>query len=100
KLLQKLSEENINIMLIILNKSKVYTRLHDEKHVLYNYVVNLLLDRILSKKLIDSRSEIVLVAARRETNKFLNINFKTYLTKQIQDKHKIKMKVEIKSPSE
>lgn len=39
-------------MTILLNKRKVYTRLQDEKVVLYNYVTNILLDRIFTKRLL------------------------------------------------
>ncbi|MBI2032397.1 MAG: hypothetical protein HYV38_02575 [Candidatus Levybacteria bacterium] len=57
-----------------MNKSKVYTHLQDEKHVLYNYVANILLDRIMKRHL-DKDREVILIAARRETNKFLNAGF-------------------------
>ena len=63
-------------MTIYLNKLKVYTRLQDEKQILYNYVTNILLDRIITKKLVDKTKRIHLIASRRETNKFLNENFK------------------------
>jgi hypothetical protein len=43
---------------------------------------------------------IYLVASKRETNKFLNENFKTYLKSQISNKHRVKIDVSIKSPSQ
>ena len=49
--LEKLAEKDIAIISIRLNKRKVYTRLQDEKHVLYNYVTNILIDRIITKGL-------------------------------------------------
>jgi FAD synthase len=67
-------------MCIYLNKKKVYTKLQDEKHVLYNYVTNILLDRIFTKKLLKGK-DFKFIASRRETNKFLNENFKEYLLK-------------------
>ena len=76
KLLTLLSKQNISIITIYLNKSKVYTKLHDEKHILYNYVTNILIDRIYTKKLIPVTDTIELVASQRETNAFLNINFR------------------------
>ena len=100
RLLKSLSEKNCSIMAIYLNKSKVYTHLQDEKHVLYNYVVNILLDRIMTKKLLNASLPILLVAARRETNKFLNENFKNYLQTQLKNRHKLSIKIEIKGPSE
>ena len=99
-LLKMLTGKDFSIMTIYLNKAKVYTKLKEQKHVLYNYVTNILLDRIMSKKLIDTDKSVTLIAAKRETNKFLNENFRDYLKKQTDIKHKIKVIVEIKSPSE
>jgi len=100
RLLRCLAEKDIYIVTIALNKRKVYTRLQEEKDVLYNYVANILLDRILTKKLINSEGRIELIASKRETNKFLNANFKDYLKRQTTDSHGINLKVEIKTPYE
>jgi len=100
KILNLLSEKEVSIISIYLNKSKVYTKLQDEKHVLYNYVANILLDRICTKKLIPTNETIELVASRRETNKFLNQNFCDYLSNQVSGNHKLKISVEIKTPQE
>lgn len=51
KVLQSLSNRDISILCIYLNKEKVYTKLQNEKQVLYNYITNILLDRIFTKKL-------------------------------------------------
>lgn len=87
-------------MTIYLNKKRVYTKLQNEKQVLYNYVANILLDRVYSKKIVPVKSIIKLIASRREINKFLNENFKNYLNSQVENRHKIKMEVLIKSPYE
>ena len=100
KLLSELAEKDIAIVSIYLNKQKVYTRLQDEKHILYNYATNILLDRISTKKLIPIKQPIHLIASRRETNRFLNENFKSYISGQVARKHKIKIEVEIKTPSQ
>ena len=100
RLLKRLVEKECFIMTIYLNKKKVYTRLQDEKQIVYNYVTNILLDRIYSKKLIQSKSKIMLIASRRETNKFLNENFRDYLNRQVKNRHKIDIEVKIKTPSE
>ncbi|MBU0570106.1 DUF3800 domain-containing protein [Patescibacteria group bacterium] len=96
KLLGLLNEQDISIIAIYLNKRKVYTRLQDEKHVLYNYITNILLDRVYSKKLIPTKGTIELLASQRETNKFLNTNFKQYLESQIKSNHKFRITVDIK----
>ena len=71
---KKIVEKKFKIMVISLDKSKVYTNLREEKHVLYNYIVNILLNRIINKRLITD-DKITLIASKRETNKFLNKNF-------------------------
>ena len=90
--------DDISVMVIRLNKSKVYTRLQDEKSVLYNYITNILLDRIITKKLLAPEEAIHLIASRRETNKFLNENFKNYLMQQTSGR--LDFTVDIKTPSE
>jgi hypothetical protein len=100
RLLKRLSEKNCTIMAVCLNKQKVFTKLQDEKQVLYNYVTNILLDRIYTKKVVPTDKEIELIASRRETNKFLNENFKDYLNRQIKSIHKGVIKISIKTPAE
>lgn len=100
KLLENLSCSSSVIMTICLNKSKVYTNLHHEMHYLYNYVTNILLDRIFTKKLIKNTKPVILIAAKRETNKFLNMNFESYLTSQIKNNHKMNIKIEIRTPGQ
>lgn len=95
-----LNEREISIISIYLNKNKVYTHLQDEKQVLYNYVTNILLDRVCTKKLIPLNEKIYLIASRRETNKFLNENFKSYLEKQTKNNHKVNIEIQIKTPQE
>lgn len=96
KLLTTLNTKDVSIISIYLNKKKVYTKLQNEKHILYNYVANILLDRICTKNLIPKNEPIYLIASRRETNRFLNQNFKDYLKNQIQANHKLNIKIEIK----
>jgi hypothetical protein len=100
RLLRELSHKDCFIMTIYLNKKKVYTKLQDEKAVLYNYVTNILLDRIYSKKIIPISSNIELIASKRETNKYLNNNFKEYLNNQVRNRHGLKINIAIKTPSE
>mgnify|MGYP001575124671 CR=1 FL=1 len=100
RLLENLKEKDITIMTIYLDKSKVYSHLRNEKHILYNYVTNILMDRIMTRKYLDKNKEILLTASKRETTKFLNDNFTKYLESQLKNKHKVLIKIEIKTPSE
>lgn len=99
KLFSLVKEKEVSIMVISLNKHKVYTKLKDEKTILYNYVTNILLDRLATKKLLPIRDKITLVASQRETNRFLNENFKHYLQTQISTTHKVLLDVSIKPAS-
>jgi hypothetical protein len=93
RLLEKLATADVRIMAIVLNKRRVYTRLQDEKAVLYNYVANILLDRLLAKKILPTEDDIVLIASKRETNRFLNENFKDYLARQVRSKFRMVVKI-------
>lgn len=83
-------------MALILNKEKVYTRLQTEKHILYNWVVNLLIDVLITKNILPQEEKIFFIASRRETNKTLNENFLSYL--ESQNKNKLDIKFIIKPP--
>ncbi len=100
RLLRCIVEKDASIIVIALNKRKVYTKLQEEKAVLYNYVTNILLDRIFTKKLIPFESDVYLIASKRETNKFLNENFRDYLQRQAINNHGVELTVNIKTPSE
>ena len=81
-------------MALILNKEKVYTRLQTEKHILYNWVVNLLIDVLITKNILPQEEKIFFIASRRETNKTLNENFLSYLKSQNKDKLDIEFIIE------
>jgi undecaprenyl pyrophosphate synthase len=100
KLLELLNTKDIALVTIYLNKKKVYTKLQDEKHILYNYVTNILLDRVFSKKILKLSEPIKLIASKRETNKFLDDNFRSYLEEQTKNNHKHKISVKINFPHE
>mgnify|MGYP001594878024 CR=1 FL=1 len=100
RFLKVLNEKNITVISLYLNKNKVHTRLQETKHALYNYVTNILLDRLCTKKIIATQQPITLIASLRETNKFLNENFKSYLKNQIRNNHKLDITVKIKSPQD
>jgi hypothetical protein len=89
-------KDSFTIASLILNKKDVYTKLHNKKHELYNYLSNILLDRILQNKLINLNEPIALVASRRETNQYLNQRFHQYLVNNIKNNHGIPIDIEIK----
>src|SRR3989338_8325784 len=58
------------------------------------------LHAVYEKKIISSDKSIELIASRRETNKFLNENFKDYLRRQVKSIHKGTIQISIKTPVE
>ncbi len=100
RLLKRLTEKDCFIMTIYLDKRKVFTDMQDEKHVLYNYIANILLNRVYDGTVVSPSKSIELIASRRETNKFLNENFKNYFKQKIGAKQLGITKVSIKIPGE
>ena len=91
---------DVKIMYLRLNKERVYTHLRDEKQVIYNFVTNILLDRLINKGLCLQDSQITLIASRRETNKILNEQFQGYTHTKVKNNHGLHINVEIKTPSQ
>jgi len=100
RLLKCIAGKECSVLAIYLNKSKVYTKLQEEKAVLYNYVTNILLDRIFTKKLVPISQKVTLIASKRETSVFLNENFKSYLKNKALNTHRVNLHIEIKTPFE
>jgi len=99
KLLTLLGEKkDFSIVIIRLNKKRVYSNFQKEKVILYNYVANILLDRIFKKRLLPLNEPVHFIPSKRETNTFLNQNFKGYITDEIFKKHKLKINMELKRP--
>lgn len=98
KLLQLMAGQDCVILTLYLDKKRIYTKLKDEKDVLYNFITNTLLDRIMVKKLLPANRPITLIASQRETNRFLNLNFKSYLESNARRNHKLQLTVDIKTP--
>lgn len=96
KALLLIREKECKVMSLIVNKEKVYTRFQNQKHLLYTWVVNVLVDSLITKNSIPKDEKINFIASRRETNKSLNDNFLAYLS----NKHKDQPQLEfaIKTP--
>lgn len=90
-------QEEIKIMSIILDKSNIFTPLKD--NLLYNYIVNILLSRLHNKNIIDLEN-INFYASKRETNKFLNLQFEEYLKNETKNNHWKNINVIIKPHNE
>jgi hypothetical protein len=97
---RELARKDARIMVLYLNKQRIYTKLNEEKPALYASIANTLLDRIMTKGLVGSEEEIELIASRRETSRFLNQSFRSYLEDQVKSNHERRISVSIKTPHE
>jgi hypothetical protein len=78
--LKSLSElEDLQVLSIILNKEKVYVDLQNQKNYLYNYVANILLDRLHTKGVLSADEHLDICFDRKDTKKNLRKNFVNYL---------------------
>ncbi len=100
RILKAFNATDVSVLCVYINKQQVFTELQNEKSDLYSHVTNILLDRILTKKLIPTNEEIHFVASRRETNRFLNKNFMNYLKQQTKNNHQLDIHITIKTPAE
>jgi len=99
RVLGLVAREDANILVIRLDKIRVPLKLWDEKHILYNYVVNVLLSKLVDNGLASPGQTITVVASQRETSPFLNANFATYITSSAIAEHGINLNVKIAPPS-
>jgi hypothetical protein len=100
RLLKRLTEKDCAIMTIYIQKDRVYTRLQDQKQMLYNYVTNILLDRIYRKRILQHTERVELIASQRETSAFLNANFCEYVRSSVKKAHGGILDVVIRTPKE
>jgi len=86
-LLQQLSNSNIQIFNIVVDKQKENNLNSFSKQYWYNYFTYLLLDKIISLNLININKNIEFIASRRETNKNMNLEFINNLTQKIDNQN-------------
>lgn len=99
KLLTLLAQrKDCSIVIIRLNKQILYSNFRAEKIALYNYLANILLDRVFAKKLLPINEPVYFIPSKRETNSFLNHNFKGYIISEILKKYKLTINMDLKRP--
>jgi len=93
QVLQGISEKNVRISLMVLNKKKILVT--ENVNALYNSMVASLINRLYIEGFIEIGEEIKLVASQSNTNRQLNEQFKTV----IMDKsNPTNLTVDIKKP--
>lgn len=80
RVLSQLAQEDIAIVTTVLNKSKVYIDLHNQKNYLYNFTANIILERLIRTKFIQGDARITLVVDKKDTKKQLKENFVSFIT--------------------
>jgi hypothetical protein len=90
---------DIGIVVVKLDKHRLYTDLSDEPHVLYNSIVNILMNRLMTQHELEHGDALRLVASQRETKGVLNQRFIDYLVEHIKTPEGVSLNVEVKHPS-
>jgi len=98
KILSLLAVNNVGILIIRLDKNQAFFQ-QDEKHLLYNHIVNVVLDRLIDKGIISVDETVHVVASQRETSHVLNANFGSYLASKAAEQHSVRLDVQIKPTS-
>ena len=86
RVLRSLAQEDIFVVTTVLNKTKVYVDLQNQKNYLYNFTANIILDRLMNTKIINPDTYISLVVDRKDTKKHLRDNFISYITKAMNNR--------------
>lgn len=99
RILSKLSEkEGCAILAMVVDKQRVPSKMKYKKHVLYNHITHVLLNRIIDKQFVAPGARLYFIASQRETNRYLNENFKAYISGNLQRKHAIQLDIQIRTP--
>ena len=101
RLLGRLGMMDCLILTVYLDKTLVSFGKELSKAQLYSSIASSLLDDLLSREpLGDVLKLVTLIASRRETNAFLNEGFKNYLISEAWKKHRLEIRVEIRTTFE
>jgi hypothetical protein len=92
RVLRKLAAlEDVQVCCVVLNREKVYVDLQEQKNYLYNYVANILLDRLHNSSVLDGDEHLDICFDRKDTERNLRKNFVHYLEQSLEKKEKALM---------
>ena len=83
KLLSLVESSEIQIFCVYLDKEKTAIGKEMEKHILYNYLTNIIIDRFLNSQTIDNQEPVFLTASKWESNKHFNQTFLEEVAKNV-----------------
>jgi len=93
KLLSLVESSEIQIFCVFLDKEKTVIGKEMEKHILYNYITNVIIERFLTSQTINNQDSIFLTASKWESNKQFNQTFLEEVTKNVpSDKFSMQIK--------
>ena len=82
-----------------MKKEDIPEQMRNEKHFLYNHVVERLLNTVITAHSLSVDDELTLVASRRETNKHLNVVFTKHIQQRASQNHGVVVGVSITPPA-
>jgi len=98
RVLQLLAQlPDLQVLCVVLNKEKVYIDLQNQKNYLYNYVANILLDRLHSKDILPQSEHLEICFDRKDTKKNLRTNFTQYLEDALTSKRNGKVAITLEA---
>jgi len=77
RIIHKLSQQEIFILVFCLNKRKIVSKLHDKKDKVYNYITGLLFDKILNAT--NPNEELIMTVDKVKVGKIQIEDFNFYL---------------------
>jgi len=95
KLLGMLAGLDIGIVVLVLDKRRIFTDIADEPHVLYNTIVNMLMNRLVAQPGAATPEPMRLIASQRETRGVLNHQFVDYLVDHVVTPPGVDLSVEV-----
>jgi hypothetical protein len=91
---------DLQVLCVVLNKQKVYVDLQNQKNYLYNYVANILLDRLHTKQIVAIDEHLDICFDRKDTKKNLRSNFMQYLQGSLATKRNGKIDITLRASHE
>lgn len=92
--------KDLKILCVILNKDKVHIDLQNQKNYLYNYVANILLDSLNSRRIMPDSEHFDIYIDRKDTNKNLRNNFEKYLKTSLGNKRTSRVNITLRASHE
>lgn len=82
-ILKKISDSNLKIFAIVVEKTKILPHLYDVKDRLYNYICRILIDEIVEENYVS----VHIIVDKKYTNTLIRENFNSYIQKKINEKN-------------